>query len=109
MSERRENRGMASLRRRQIEIRGDVELRPALERQLLDAIAVPLHRARDAWIQRSPLQGPTEHLPDLFGHDSLTLEDGLRRGNRVDQLLAPATCLACDTDEVSLEIMRVIR
>src|SRR5262245_35110832 len=79
MSERSQDRRMASLRRRQIEIRGDVELRPAFEHDLLDAITAPLDDAGDARVERSRLERSAEHLPDLFGHGSLTFLDGLRR------------------------------
>src|SRR5438128_12384616 len=100
---------MAAHRGRHIEVRRDVDSRPAFERQLLDAIAASLNPARDGRIEGSPLQPSAEHLPDLFGYGFLPLEESLPRGNRVDRLLTPHARVACEADEVLLEIVRVIR
>ena len=109
MAEWPEDRRMASSRGRQIEVRGDVESWPAFEGQLLDAIAGSVKGARDARIEGRPLQRSAEHLPDLFGDEFCSVRDSLRRGNRVDRLLAPRARVARESDEVSLEIVRVIR
>src|SRR5262249_16631703 len=71
------NGRMASGVGRYVEVRGHVEVRPALERQLLDAVARSLDRARDSWIERSPLQRSAEHLPQLLGNERLPLADFL--------------------------------
>src|SRR5262245_27737 len=54
VAEWRENRRVAARTFGQIEVCGDVESRPAFERQLLDAITGSLDHAHDAWIERSP-------------------------------------------------------
>ncbi len=93
----------------QIEVRGDVESRPAFERQPLDVIGGSLNHAHDAWIEGCPLQRPAEHLPHLRCYDFLPLVDSLRRRNRVNHLSPPLTRLARDANEVPLEIVRVVR
>src|SRR5262245_42180204 len=88
VAEWRENRRVAARTGGEIEVRGDVESRPAFERQLLDAITGSLHHAHDAWIERSALQRPADHLPHLLSDDLLALLDSLRCGNRVDHASA---------------------
>jgi len=99
---------MTPLRRRQIEVRSDIQPRPAFERELLDAIAGSIDNPRDARIERRRLQRAAEHLPHLLGHVPLALLDGLRRGDRVDLLLPPLPRFVCDAHEIPLEIVRVI-
>src|SRR5262245_51918 len=98
---------MAPWRRGPIDVRRDVESRPAFEVQLLAAISGSLDRPRDARIERRSLQRSAEHCPGLVGYSFLTFPDVFRRGNRVDHVLAPCSRLPRKADEVPLEIVGV--
>jgi hypothetical protein len=99
---------MASGRGRHVEVRGDVESRPALERQLLDAIAGPLDDARHARVERISLERSAEHPPDFLDHRFLPVQDFLPLGNRIDRLLASITRVVRDADQVLFEIVGII-
>ncbi len=109
MPERPENRRTASRSGRHIEVRRDVESRPALERHLLDSIAGPLDGAGHARIEGSAIERPSEHLPELRDHRLLPVENFLPRGDRVDDPLPPLARIVRQADQVSLEIAGIIR
>src|SRR4029453_14750079 len=89
MTERRQNRRAASRPAGQIQVGRDVEPRPALECQLLDSIAFSLDGARDARVEWSTLEGPSQHLPELSDHSLLPVQNSLSRRNRLDQAVTP--------------------
>src|SRR5206468_3452276 len=98
MAEWSQNRRMTSSLRWHVEVRGDVESRPALERQLLDAIARPFDDARHSRIEGISLERSPEHLPDVVDHRFLPGHDFLTRGNRIDHLFATIARVVRDAD-----------
>jgi hypothetical protein len=74
MTERPEDRRVTSCSRRHVEIRGDVESRPARKCQFLDSITRPLDDPRHARIEGRALEGSSEHLPEFRDHRLLPVE-----------------------------------
>ena len=108
MSERSENRRTPPGPDRHVEIRRDVQARPALEHQLLDAIARPLEDAGHARVERRSLERAAEHLPELRDDGGLPIDNLLTRRDRVDDVLAPFARLVREAYEISLEIVGII-
>jgi len=108
MSKRSENRRTPPGADRYVEIRCDVQARPALERQLLDAIARSLEDSCHARVERRSLERAAEHLPELCDDGGLPIDNLLTRRDRVDDVLAPLARLVCQAYEIPLEISGII-
>src|SRR6185437_56472 len=108
MSQRPQNRGAAPRLRGDAEIRCHVQTRPALERQLLDAVADPLDDARHLRVQRSALERTSQHLPQLFDDGSLPVENLLAGRDGSDDPAATFARVVGQTHEISLQVVGIV-
>src|SRR6185503_12474339 len=66
-----------------VKIAGDPEVGPALEHDILDAVAVTLVPAHNDWAQRIPLRVAVDHLPKLFTNETVAGLQSILGSNRV--------------------------
>src|SRR5262245_40064452 len=105
MTERSQDCRSPSAGRRHIEVRDHVEPRPALESDVLDAIALALDDSRDSRIQRCPLERAAQHRPELLHELLLAVAQLLSIGYRAYCLSPPFPRLVGEPYQISLEVV----
>src|SRR5262249_54899714 len=108
MTKRSENRRTPPGPDRYVEIRRDIQARPALERQLLDAIARSLEDSCHASVERCSLERAAKHLQELGNDRGLRVDTLWTRRDRVHDVLAPCARLVGEAHEILLEIAGII-